>query len=85
MRYEFDFILPDKSIITYTGQTCAQVVENIIELAKTHYDVDYKFTKHTLYNLTVRPEKAHSFYRQKVIVRKKIVNLNAIPATPTPE
>jgi len=83
MRYDFDFILPDKTVITYTGKRCAEAVELIIQLAKDKYDVDYKFTKYTLYNLTIRPEKAHSFFKNKLRIRKVFIN-EAVAATTIP-
>ena len=82
VKYDYDFVKPDKSIITFTGQTMPDLLANVKILTKTHYDIEFKISRDTVYNIMHRPEVAHKFYASKLIVRKidKIQPVT-IPAT----
>jgi len=70
IKYDYDFVKPDKSIITFTGHTMPEVLANVKQLTKTHYDIEFKISRDTIYNIMRRPDVAHKFYASKLVVRK---------------
>lgn len=81
-KYNFEFTKPDKTVISYTNQTMAQVLETITALTQEFYSIDYKFTRHTVNNLTCRPDVAHTFYKSIVKISRCAFK-NAAPAEET--
>lgn len=70
IKYDYDFVKPDKSIITFTGHSMADLLNNVKTLTKTHYDIEFKISRDTIYNIMRRPDVAHKFYASKLVVRK---------------
>jgi hypothetical protein len=69
-KYNFEFTKPDKTVVCYIDQTMAQVLETIPALTREFYCIDYKFTRHTVNNLTCRPDVAHTFFKSIVKISR---------------
>lgn len=70
VTYDYEFKKPDKTKLVFTGQSMPEVVANIRILTKKHYELDFRISADTIYNIIRRPEVAHKFYASKVKIQK---------------
>jgi hypothetical protein len=66
VTYDYEFEKPDKTKLAFTGHTMPEVVANIKILTRTHYELDFRISKDTIYNIINRPAVAHKFFAAKV-------------------
>jgi hypothetical protein len=66
VTYDYEFEKPDKTKLVFTGQSMPEVVANVRILTKKHYDLDFRISKDTIYNIIRRPAVAHKFFAAKI-------------------
>ena len=72
--YDYVFTKPDKSQLEFIGHNMKDLISNVQNLIKEHYDLEYSFNRHTVYNIMHRPDKANAFYKAKLKITKHIAN-----------
>jgi len=72
VSYDYTFMLPDKTYLSFTDQSMPELLANIRKLTKTHYDLDFKISRDTVYNIIHRPDVAHKFYASKISIKNII-------------
>lgn len=70
VKYDYEFYKPDKTYLSYSCHTMQEVINTVTALTKTYYDLDYPFSRNTVYNIMSRPGVAHQFYVNKLKIRK---------------
>lgn len=70
VTYDYDFMKPDKTYLSFTDQSMPELLANIRRLTKTHYDLELKISRDTIYNIIHRPEVAYKFYASKISIKK---------------
>jgi len=88
VSYDYTFMLPDKTYLSFTDQSMPELLANVKKLTKTHYDLDFKISRDTVYNIIHRPDVAHKFYASKIsiknIIRPVKKDHTAQQSTPVP-
>ena len=72
VSYDYTFMLPDKTYLSFTDQSMPELLANVKRLTKTHYDLDFKISRDTVYNIIHRPDVAHKFYASKISIKNII-------------
>jgi hypothetical protein len=72
VSYDYTFMLPDKTYLSFTDQSMPELLANVKKLTKTHYDLDFKISRDTVYNIIHRPDVAHKFYASKISIKNII-------------
>jgi hypothetical protein len=70
VTYDYEFEKPDKTKLTFNGQSMSKMLANIRELTTQHYGLDFKVSRDTIYNVMHRLSVAHKFYATKLVVKK---------------
>lgn len=81
VSYDYTFMLPDKTYLSFTGQSMPELLANVKKLTKTHYELDFKISRDTVYNIIHRPDVAHKFYASKISIKNIIRPVKKEPAT----
>ena len=72
VSYDYTFMLPDKTYLSFTDQSMPELLANVKKLTKTHYELDFKISRDTVYNIIHRPDVAHKFYASKISIKNII-------------
>ena len=66
VTYDYEFEKPDKTKLVFTGQSMPELVANVRILTRKHYELDFRISKDTIYNIISRPAVAHKFFAAKI-------------------
>lgn len=66
VTYDYEFEKPDKTKLVFTGQSMPELVANVKILTRKHYELDFRISKDTIYNIISRPAVAHKFFAAKI-------------------
>lgn len=84
VSYDYTFMLPDKTYLNFTDQSMPELLANVKKLTKTHYDLDFKISRDTVYNIIHRPDVAHKFYASKISIKNIIRPVKKEPIAQQP-
>jgi len=84
VSYDYTFMLPDKTYLSFTDQSMPELLANVKRLTKTHYDLDFKISRDTVYNIIHRPDVAHKFYASKISIKNIIRPVKKEPVAQQP-
>ena len=71
-KYDYVFMKPDKTELVFIGHNMKEMISNVIAITKEHYDLEYAFSRNTVYNLMHRQDKVNNFYRAKLKIKKHV-------------